>query len=86
MARLDGCHKYPQLVQAQTELLSSDLTLVTGLLDSLGMECRERLAAVKAETNMQRLQVLNGLLFGPREQPERWVVQAVLPVCPHFAV
>eukprot|EP00891_Asterochloris_glomerata_P003790 jgi/Astpho2/3790/Aster-x1171 len=56
------------LVIAQTEVLSSDLTLTTGLLDRLGTECRERLAAVKAETHIERLRVLNALLFGPREQ------------------
>ena len=73
-------------MQAQTELLSSELTLVTGLLDRLGAECRERLAAAKAETHIERLQVLNGLLFGPREQSERCAAQAVLPACTHIAV
>ena len=73
-------------MQAQTELLSSDLALVTGLLDLLGTQCRERLAAAKAETDVERLQVLNGLLFGPREQPDRCVAWALLPACTHICV
>lgn len=73
-------------MQAQTEVLSSDLTLTTGLLDRLGTECRERLAAVKAETHIERLRVLNALLFGPREQSNRCVAQAVSPACTHIAV
>ena len=74
--RLQGCDRKTQFVQAETELLSSDAMVVTRLLDCLGTNCRERLAAANAETDIERLQVLNGLLFGPREQPERCVAHA----------
>ncbi len=56
-------------MQAQTGLLSSDLVLVTRLIDISEPECRERLAAASAKIDQKQLKELKGLLFVPREQP-----------------
>ena len=57
-------------VQAPSELPSSTLMLVTRLMDILEMQYREHLAAAKAETDIERPQVLDALISGPSEQPE----------------
>jgi hypothetical protein len=53
-----------------------DVSPVSTYLDDLGAECRRRVEAASAESDLQKLAVLNQLLFSDPE-PERYVDKQV---------
>lgn len=52
-------------VQAQAHYPLVDVFAVSSYLDDLAAECRTRIAASGANTNLEKLAILNQLMFNP---------------------
>lgn len=65
-------------MQAQAHYPLVDVFAISSYLDDLAAECRARIAASGAHTDLERLAVLNQLMFSP-PAGGRCVIAAALP-------